>query len=123
MQAVTEGYGTPAIYYALAHESGHDVQLQLGITWSGTRSVERELEADCMAGAFLRSYVDAGEMSESDFFILLDLANFIGDPPGVTASDDRSHGMGSQRVAMLLRGYYNDVDGCGTFEEAEGEED
>ncbi len=24
--------------------------------------------------------------------------------------------MGSQRVAMLLRGYFNGVDGCGAFE-------
>ena len=54
IQEVAEGFGTPAIYYALAHEAGHDVQMQLGITWSGARSVERELEADCMAGAFLR---------------------------------------------------------------------
>lgn len=112
VQEFAAGYGTTAIHDALAHEAGHDVQMQLGITWSGAMSVERELEADCMAGAFLAMSVDAGEMTESDFFVLLDLANFIGDPPGITALDEGSHGMGSQRVAMLLRGYYNGVDGA-----------
>ncbi len=116
IQPFAEGYGTPAIYYALAHEAGHDVQMQLGITWSGARTVERELEADCMAGAFLATSVEAGDISENEFFILLDLANAIGDPPGITASHENSHGMGSQRIAMLLRGFYNGVDGCGTFE-------
>ncbi len=117
MQQATEGYGAPAIHYALAHEAGHDVQFQLGISWSGAPSVERELEADCMAGAFLETSVDAGDMTEGEFFGLLEFAQFIGDPPGISASDEGSHGMGSQRVAMLLRGFYNGVDGCGTFEE------
>ena len=116
MQQVTEGYSAPAIHYVLAHEAGHDVQFQLGISWSGAPSVERELEADCMAGAFLATSVDAGEMTEGEFFGLLEFAQFIGDPPGITASDEGAHGMGSQRVAMLLRGFYNGVDGCGTFE-------
>ena len=85
--------------------------------WSGAPSVELELEAYCMAGAFLASSFEDDEMTEHEFFVLLDIANFIGDPPGITASDEGSHGMGSQRVAMLLRGYYNGVDGCDTFED------
>jgi predicted metalloprotease len=122
MQAVTEEYGTPAIYYAVAHEAGHDVQLQLGISWNGTHSIERELEADCMAGAFMRTYVDSGEMSEDEFQTMLELAHLIGDPPGVSAADAGAHGMGSQRVAMVLRGYYHGVDGCGTFEDDKADE-
>jgi predicted metalloprotease len=123
MQAVTEEYGAPAIIYAVAHEAGHDVQMQLGISWMGIHSIERELEADCMAGAFMKTYVDNGEMSEDEFRTMLELAHLIGDPPGVSAADAGAHGMGSQRVAMVLRGYYHGVDGCGTFEDDKADDD
>jgi predicted metalloprotease len=106
-----------AIYYVLAHEAGHDVQMQMGITLTDTLSVETELEADCMAGAYLATAVESGDLTEEEFFSLLDVAFYIGDPEGTSATDEGSHGLGSQRITMLLRGYYNGVDTCGTFED------
>jgi predicted metalloprotease len=82
---------------------------------SDTLTVEKELEADCMAGAFLAWEVDKGNLTEDNFFDLLNLVNDLGDPDGTSAADPRAHGMGSQRVAMVLRGYYNGTGSCGTF--------
>ncbi len=111
--AETGGIASP--YYTLGHEAGHDVQMQLGIIMSDTLSVEKELEADCMAGAFLAWEIEEGNITEDDFFVLLDLVNNLGDPEGTSASHPNAHGMGSQRVAMVLRGYYNGIGSCGTF--------
>jgi predicted metalloprotease len=106
-----------AIYYVLAHEAGHDIQMQMGITLTNTLTVETELEADCMAGAYLATVVEAGDLDEDDFFTLLNVAFYIGDPEGTKATDEGAHGLGSQRITMVLRGYYNGVDACGTFED------
>lgn len=111
--AETGGIASP--YYTVGHEAGHDVQMQLGIILSDTLSVEKELEADCMAGAFLAWEIEEGKIAEDDFFVLLDLVNDLGDPEGTSASHPQAHGMGSQRVAMVLRGYYNGISACGTF--------
>ena len=111
--AETGGIASP--YYTLGHEAGHDVQMQLGIILSDTLSVEKELEADCMAGAFLAWVIEEGTLTEDDFFVLLELVNNLGDPEGTSASHPNAHGMGSQRVAMVLRGYYNGISACGTF--------
>jgi uncharacterized protein len=120
LEGISEATGVDpidALYYVLAHEAGHDIQMQLGITLTDTLTVETELEADCMAGAFLATAVEAGDLSEDEFFALLDVALYIGDPEGTKATDEGSHGLGSQRVTLLLRGYYNGVDACGTFED------
>ena len=117
IQEQTEVSGLGTLLYVLSHETGHDVQMQLGITLTGTLSVETELEADCMAGSFLRSMVDEGELTEDEFLNLINVALYIGDPEGTRATDEGSHGLGSQRVTMLLRGYYNGVDTCGTFDD------
>jgi predicted metalloprotease len=111
--ARTGGIASP--YYTLGHEAGHDVQMQLGIILSDTLSVEKELEADCMAGSFLAWEVDREAITEDDFFVLLELVNSLGDPEGTSAEHPQAHGMGSQRVAMVLRGYYNGIGACGTF--------
>lgn len=109
------GYGRSSVYYTMGHESAHDVQMQLGVTLAGTRSVEMELEADCMAGSFLATLVDRDDLTEEEFFQLLELVQTFGDPRGVSATEDGAHGLGSQRVSMVLRGFYNGVDACGTF--------
>ena len=109
------GYGRSSVYYTMGHEAAHDIQMQLGVTLAGTMSVEMELEADCMAGSYLATLVERDELSEDEFMTLLELVQSFGDPRGVSASDEGAHGLGSQRVSMVLRGYYNGVDACGTF--------
>jgi uncharacterized protein len=110
-----DGFGRSSVYYTMGHEAGHDVQMQLGIALSDTSSVEMELEADCMAGAYLAHAVDEDDLTEDEFFDLLDLVDSFGDPKGVPATADGAHGLGSQRVSMVLRGYFSGVDACGTF--------
>jgi predicted metalloprotease len=110
-----DGYGRSSVYFTLGHEAGHDIQLQLGVIHQGTATVEMELEADCMAGAYLAQVVDEGDLSDDEFFELLDLVETFGDTRRVPATDDRAHGLGSQRVGMVLRGYHSGVDACGTF--------
>ena len=65
----------------------------------------------------LQVRLDEGEITEEEFMVLINVALYIGDPEGVRATDEGSHGLGSQRVTMLLRGYYNGVDTCGTFDD------
>jgi predicted metalloprotease len=110
-----DGYGRSSVYFTLGHEAGHDVQLQLGVVQRGTATVEMELEADCMAGAFLAHVVEQGDLGDDEFFELLDLVETFGDSRRVPATDARAHGLGSQRVGMVLRGYHSGVDACGTF--------
>ncbi len=107
--------GIASPYYTMGHEAGHDVQMSLGIILSDTLSVEKELEADCMAGAFLAWEIDEGNLTDDDFFVVLELVGNLGDPEGTSMSDPQAHGLGSQRVAMVLRGFYNGVEACGTF--------
>lgn len=90
LASVAADYGTPAAAGILAHEWAHIVRPRP----AGPRA---ELEADCLAGAFLRR---AGYSQQAaDRFSLLGLDS--GDDDGLLAS----HGSGAQRRAAVLRGY------------------
>lgn len=106
--------GVGSVYYTIGHESGHDVQMQLGLLQTKI-SVEKELEADCLAGAFLKWEVDRGTLTDAQFQRTVALVKTFGDPEGVTADQQGAHGLGTQRQAMVLRGYYSGVDACSTF--------
>jgi hypothetical protein len=90
LASVAQDYGAPAAAGILAHEWAHIVRPRP----AGPRA---ELEADCLAGAFLRR---AGySKRDADRFALLGLDS--GDDDEMIAS----HGSGSERRAAVLRGY------------------
>lgn len=113
------------IVLTIGHEWGHHVQRLLGRLdifddeslsedEFSRRSIEVELQADCMMGAFARAYARASEWVER-----ADLKDAIEDTHDSGLDEDtpvseRTHGTPDQRVAAFLRGYHGDgLRSCG----------
>lgn len=123
--------------YVIAHEVGHHVQNQLGISEqvqstqgkvgrseANRLSVMLELQADCLAGVWAhnadraRSILERGDVEEG-----LNAASSIGDDrlqmqsQGRVAPDSFTHGTSKQRVAWFKRGLdTGEIESCNTFE-------
>lgn len=122
--------------YVIAHEVGHHVQNQLGISErtvaqrqrsgeaeSNRLSVMQELQADCFAGIWAnhanqsRRILEAGDIEEG-----LNAAAAIGDDriqrktQGTVVPESFTHGSSEQRVRWFKRGIETgDVEQCDTF--------
>ena len=57
----TRGGGDFAVATAIAHEYGHNVQSELGISRQNLRSTQFEQHADCLSGAFARQAYFQGD--------------------------------------------------------------
>ena len=125
--------------YVIAHEVGHHVQRQIGVTAKaeGLRgklspaeynkvSVRVELQADCFAGVWAhhanraRPFLDPGDVEEA-----LAAANAIGDDAlqrqsrGVVVPDSFTHGTSAQRVRGFKTGFESgSLRRCDTFSAA-----
>jgi uncharacterized protein len=125
--------------YVIAHEVGHHVQNQLGITGkvqsamqragkaeANRLSVRMELQADCLAGVWgyhadkSRKMLEAGDLEEA-----LRAASAIGDDRimkqtrGTVVPDAFTHGTSEQRVRWFRRGFETgDLNQCDTFKAA-----
>lgn len=122
--------------YVIAHEIGHHVQNQLGISGKVERlrarasevegnqlSVRLELQADCFAGIWAhhaersRHVLEAGDIDEG-----LNAATAIGDDTlqrqsrGVVVPESFTHGSAAQRMRWFKRGIETgDLRQCDTF--------
>ena len=132
-------FGAPGDFaqaYVLAHEVGHHVQNQLGISAEVRRrqsrmsrsdanamSVRVELQADCLAGVWAhlahrdRQLLEPGDVEEG-----LAAAAAIGDDNiqrqsrGYVSPESWTHGSSEQRVRWFRRGLQSgDPDVCDTF--------
>lgn len=134
-------FGAPGDFaqaYVIAHEVGHHVQNQLGISEDVQRaqqqassqaeanrySVMLELQADCLAGVWgyhaerSRDVLQEGDVEEG-----LNAASSIGDDrlqmesQGRVAPDSFTHGSSAQRVSWFKTGLDSgDINSCNTFE-------
>jgi predicted metalloprotease len=126
--------GDFAAAYVIAHEIGHHVQNQLGVSDQVARaqqsarsqeqanaySVRLELQADCFAGVyghFNKEYLDPGDVEEG-----LRAAAAIGDDAiqkqsqGYVAPESFTHGSSAMRVRWLRKGLETgDPASCDTF--------
>ncbi len=123
--------GDFAAAYVIAHEVGHHVQKELGITaqaaggqsGADSASVRLELQADCFAGVWAQqanarfSSLEPGDIKEA-----LNAASRIGDDTlqrrsqGVVVPDSFTHGTSEQRVRWFQRGFEGGTpDACDTF--------
>ena len=123
--------------YVIAHEVGHHVQQQMGITGKvdGMRgrvsqaqgnalSVRVELQADCLAGVWAHhSQAGKGWLEQGDLEEALKAASQIGDDTlqrqsgGAVRPDSFTHGSSQQRVTWFKRGFDSGaVKQCDTFE-------
>ena len=133
MQNHLGGGGDFALGYVLAHEVGHHVQNQLGITdrVSGLErgaskkeanrlSVMLELQADCFAGVWGRYTADQGMLENGDLQEALDTAAAIGDDrlQRRVVPDSFTHGTSKQRYTWFRRGFDSgNPQQCNTFAE------
>ncbi len=122
--------------YVLAHEVGHHIQTQLGITdkvqqlkarlperESNQVQVRMELQADCLAGMWARltdrenNRLEPGDIEEG-----LNAASRIGDDTlqrqmtGRVVPDAFTHGSSAQRIRWFRRGFETgQMQACDTF--------
>ena len=137
-RALRERFRAPGDFaqaYVIAHEVGHHVQKQLGISdrvmaerrragaQANVASVRLELQADCFAGIWAhhaertRHILEAGDVEEA-----LNAAAAIGDDrlqrqaQGRVAPESFTHGTSKQRVQWFTRGIESgDLRRCDTF--------
>lgn len=131
--------GDFAMAYVIAHEVGHHVQTQLGVTEQMNRlrqklsateynkySVRFELQADYLAGVWANrvkglGYLEAGDLEEA-----LTAASAIGDDriqkesQGYVVPDSFTHGTSKQRHDWFYKGYQTgNLDNWDTFNNAD----
>ncbi|GAB3248193.1 neutral zinc metallopeptidase [Kineosporia babensis] len=100
-----QAIGDSFVYYLIGHEYAHAVQDLLGIEHRLT--IQHELQADCMAGAYLGDSVRASILAveEGDIDELLISLETVGDQPGVPWFAEGAHGTGQQRTEAFAQGY------------------
>ncbi|MCX4472756.1 putative neutral zinc metallopeptidase [Micromonospora sp. MW-13] len=105
--------GDAFLYYLLGHEYAHGVQVRLGIRYDFT--IQQELQADCMAGAYLGGSIQAQQLALEDG----DLEEFregllaVGDDPDQPWFAEGAHGTAEQRTDSFFRGYESGLSACG----------
>ena len=128
------GLGDFARAYVVAHELGHHVQFELGIgqrltaadmrdpAGKNARSVRFELQADCLAGVWVHSRYQRGQLTQSDLDDALRAAAVVGSDfqqlsaTGTTRPEDWTHGSSAQRLHWLTVGFEEGSPGaCDTF--------
>lgn len=124
--------GDTAQAYILAHEVGHHVQHQLGLTdqvqSAGTNeaSIALELQADCFAGVWLSTLraegTSAALLEQGDLEEALNAAAAVGDDAiqsqttGQVNPESWTHGSSEQRYQWLNQGFTTGSPGeCNTF--------
>lgn len=94
--------------YVIAHELGHHVQKTTGdLARFADDSVKLELEADCLAGAWMRDESAHGHLAAGELASAVDEATAVGDDrlaPG-SSPETWTHGSSAMRTAALERGY------------------
>jgi predicted metalloprotease len=110
-------FGDFTIALALAHEWGHAIQDQAGLTGP---TIAKEQQADCFAGAWVRHLADGGSTSLSLNAGNLDtaLAGYLTlrDSPGSDPSADDAHGSAFDRVGAFQEGYDSGATRCAAFD-------
>ncbi|MEL7233474.1 MAG: neutral zinc metallopeptidase [Chloroflexota bacterium] len=102
--------GDAALTFIVAHEFGHAAQFLSGDL--PTRSVNRELQADCFAGAYLQYAEQQGVITEDDYHEIVVTVAALGQSRIGSTWFTRTHGTSVQREAAMAVGYQNGVAGC-----------
>lgn len=127
--------GDFAMAYVIAHEVGHHVQTQLGVTEQMNKlrqslpekeynkySVRFELQADYLAGVWANRVAGKDYLEDGDLEEALNAASAIGDDriqrqtQGFIVVDSFTHGSSKQRQAWFYRGFQaGNLDNWDTF--------
>jgi predicted metalloprotease len=119
MAPLREEFGELTLGIVMAHELGHAIQERVALQGA---TVTFEQQADCFAGAWVRSVVDGssdaftvgpGELDDALAGMLL-----LRDTPGVEATDPNAHGSAFDRIAALKDGFDNGARSCAGYDDA-----
>ncbi|WP_155368063.1 neutral zinc metallopeptidase [Catellatospora vulcania] len=104
--------GDAFVYYLLGHEYAHAVQARLGV--EHRYAIDHELQADCMAGAYLGDSVrdDKLQLADGDLEEFRSGLLAVGDPEGQPWFAPESHGTVAQRTDAFFSGYEKSLDAC-----------
>src|SRR5262245_20908312 len=116
-------FGAPGDFaqaYVIAHEVGHHVQNLRGLLGRGeVESIELELQADCLAGAWARDAKRRDLLEVGDIDEALDAAAAIGDDTiqkktqGRVQPETWTHGSAEQRSSAFRKGLGGGAAACG----------
>ena len=99
-------YGDFAAAFVWAHEYSHAMQRRLGLLTAGRFSIQRELEADCLAGAWASwadktaKILEPGDIDEA-LRVMFDARDRVGTP----WFDPNAHGTAQARIRSFNLGY------------------
>jgi len=103
--------GDFAVVTVLAHEWGHHLQGLYGRA-SGGLTIRRELQADCLAGAYASFAASSGVLDPGDLEEGVWSLYRSGDPAGVPWFDPQAHGNSQQRAGAFQTGLEYGVGSC-----------
>lgn len=121
LDQIGSDFGAAPVAAVIAHEWAHHVQVLLGLidpngsnsvamTLTGSTSLELELMADCMAGAWVAEATARGQLTASDLDAIVQVKSVVGD--SATTHYDLQHGSGALRAWWLLRGVNEGLGAC-----------
>ena len=77
-----------------------------------TMSMERELQADCFAGAYAQRALLSGFLQEGDVTEAVVMNIMGGDPVELSETAPGAHGSSDYRVTAFMQGYFNGANVC-----------
>ena len=99
-------FGNAGVAVIVAHLNGHHVQNIVEIfDQPGTKTVQTELQADCLAGVWAASVLRRGLLEPGDIGEILGEVEISGDPPGTRVTAPNAHGSSQLRQEAFYRGY------------------
>ena len=105
--------GEASVAFLLGHEYGHLVQQRIGTINEFPLTIEAELNADCLAGAWLGAVdTEVIALSGVDFDSFDVTTLLLADTGGVPWTNPSAHGTASQRRRALLLGGRGGVEAC-----------
>lgn len=113
-----ERFGDFVIPVVMAHEWGHAVQARSNFT---ARTVTKELQADCFAGAWSKHAKEDGVFDVTAVDLDTALAGILElrDTPGTVHIDPNAHGSGFDRVSAFQDGFDNGLERCKDYRDDE----
>ncbi|NDJ53293.1 MAG: hypothetical protein GYB68_09450, partial [Chloroflexi bacterium] len=109
-QPLYSDLGDAALTFITAHEFGHAAQF-LSDTMP-LNSVNRELQADCYAGAYLRFAGERNYLDEGDIQEVIEIVRMVGQSRIGSTWRTRTHGTPLQRQLAVRRGFEEGIGGC-----------
>ncbi len=104
--------GDAFLFYLLGHEYAHGIQQRLGIQQRFT--IQMELQADCMAGAYIGDSARSKDLTlqDGDVDELQRGLEAVADDPGQPWFAEGSHGSARQRTQAFADGYNSSLKAC-----------